>query len=85
MPTQPSRIMLNMTRRGRHWRLYDSKIKKGGKPLLHGVQYDWESQTLPPCMVFNMTEKANTVILCEGEVDTEKRTLRGNHCRRVWC
>ena len=25
-PTQPSCIMLNMTRRGGHWRLYDSEI-----------------------------------------------------------
>ena len=56
-PTRPSRIMLNMTRRARHWRLYDSEIKKGGKTLLYDDQYDSERQALPPCMVFNMTER----------------------------
>ena len=93
-----------MTRRGRHWRLYDSEIQKGGKPLLYyaqydseanttilyGVQYDRKRQTLPSCIVFNMTERgkhyhlvwcsiwpkeANTAILCEDEVDTERQTL----------
>ena len=56
-PTQPSRIMLNMTHRGRHWRLYDSEIQKGGKPLLYDVQHDSERQTLPPCKVFSVTER----------------------------
>ena len=41
-PIQPSCIMLNMTHRGRHWRLYDSEIQKGGKPLLYNVRYDSE-------------------------------------------
>ena len=31
--------------------------------------------TLPPYMVFSMTKEANTDILCEGEVDTEKQIL----------
>ena len=55
--TQPSCIRLNITRRGRHCRLYDSEIQKGDKPLINGVQYDSERQTLPPCMVFSMTER----------------------------
>ena len=81
---------LNMTHRGRHWRLYDSKIQKGGKSLLYDVQYYSERQTLPPCMVFSVTErgkhchlvwcsmwpkKANTTIFFEGEVGTERQTL----------
>ena len=56
-PTQPSCIMLNITHRGLHWRLYDSEIQKGGKPLLYDVQHNSDWQTLPPCMVFNMTER----------------------------
>ena len=41
-PTQPSCVMLNMTRRGQDWRLYVREIQKGGKPLLYDVQYDSE-------------------------------------------
>ena len=89
-PTQPSCIMLNMTRRGRHWRLYDSEIQKRGKPLLYDVQYDSERQALPP-----WPKAANAAILCAGEVDAARRTLpsrvvsnmtqRCKHCRLVWC
>ena len=50
-PAQPCCIMLSVTRRGRHWRLYDSEIQKGGKQHLYGVQYDSERLTLPPVPV----------------------------------
>ena len=71
-PTQPSCTMLNMTRRARHWRLYDGEIQKGGKPLLYYVEYQSERQTLSQCMAFNMTERGKHCHLIEGEVDTEK-------------
>ena len=82
--------MLNMTLRGRHWRLYDSEIQKGGKPILCDIEYDSEKQTLPSCMVFNMTERGkhcnlrwrwgwyretNSAILCGAEYNTERQSL----------
>ena len=42
--TQPSRIMLNMTRTDRHWRLYD------------GVKFKEEAN--PSCMMFSMTQRS---------------------------
>ena len=92
-PTQPSCIVLNMTRRSRHWRLYDSEIQKGGKPLLYDLTQRGKDYHLVKCSIW--PEEANSAILCEGEVDTERQTLpsgvvlnmtqRGKQCRLVWC
>ena len=79
-----------MTRRGWHWRLNNSEIQKRGKALLYDVEYNSERQTLPPCMVFNMTERGkhchlmrrwswyreiNSSISCCAEYDTERQSL----------
>ena len=71
-PTQPSCIILDMTRRGQHWRLYHAEIQiRRHTPLVLCSIWLRERQTLiTSCMVFSMT-----AILCEAEVSTEIQTL----------
>ena len=81
-PTQSSCNMLTMTRRGRHWRLYNNEIQKGGKPLLYEVQCDSERQTLSPCMVvFNNDRKRQTLPSFVKVRLIQKDKL----CHLVWC
>ena len=52
--THPSRIMLNMTRKGQHCSLFEIEIQKGGKSLLYDVKYDPERQTLLSCVMLRL-------------------------------
>ena len=90
-PTQPSCMMLNMTHRGQHCRLYNViQMEANPSCVMLNVTQTGKHCPLVWCSIW-LTE-ANIAILCEAEVDTGENTVvlyhdvaqRGKLCHLVW-